>query len=341
MYPLAVNPRLERHTLNQIREFFRGPNQPMFLDFSPPFETTESAAIKARSGAVEKGLKAPSLEDIASSHGSPPFSTILGVCKLLKQHTLLPELEGFGIEVGSGLALLSCAFKQMDENNSIEGIIALEATKPFVTNGIRLSSQELLGNQSRAILPCYGVFEDIPIEDSAIDFGIQIESLHHAESLSSAISEITRIIRPGGYFISIDRSWIDNAKQETLEKMLDHEYSRDWLKGKNFDPNVRFTRRQNGEHEYRDREWIEAFETNGFSVLSKTFLHPNLEFWHVLKRVIGLLHLNRFLRIEVEARPGIIRTFVAQSLGIKKFMFSNLIISPHPRPLTVMVLKKN
>ncbi len=336
-----MNQRPKRLSKNQIRELFQSPNQPLFLDFSPPSSTTEGIAIKARSGAVEKGLNGPSLGDIAGSHGSPPFSTILGVCTLLNRQGLMPNLEGYGIEVGSGLALLSCAFKQLDETNLIEGIIALEATKPFVTNGIRLSSQEVLGNQSRAILPCYGVFEDIPIEDSAIDFGIQIESLHHAESLSSAISEISRIIRPGGFFISIDRSWIDNVKQETLEKMLDHEYSRDWLKGKNFDPNVRFTRRQNGEHEYRDREWIEAFETNGFSMLSKTFLHPNLEFWHVLKRVIGLLHLDKFLKIEVKSRPGIIRTFVAQSLGIKKFMFSNLIISPHPRPLTVMILKKN
>ena len=263
------------------------------------------------------------------------------MCKLLKRHGLIPPLEGYGIEVGAGLALLSCSFKQLDENDLIDGIIALEATKPFVTNGIRLSSQELLGNQSRAILPCYGVFEEIPIEDCAIDFGIQIESLHHAESLSLAISEISRIIRPGGYFISIDRSWIDNVKQETLEKMLDHEYSHDWLMGKNFPPYIRFTRKQNGEHEYRDREWIEAFETNGFRVISRTFLHPKLEWWHVFKRLIGLLHMKKIFRIEVESRRGILRSFLAQWLGIKTSRISSILISPHPRPLTVMILYKH
>jgi SAM-dependent methyltransferase len=341
VYPYTVQERPERLTRKKIHELFLNPERPPFLDFSPPLFTTESAAIKARSGAVEKGLLAPSLEEIADSHGSPPFSTVLSVCKLLKLHSLIPPIEGVGIEVGSGLALLSCALKKLDENHSINGIIALEATKPFVTHGIRLTSQELLGDQARAILPCYGVFEDLPMEDSSLDFGFQIESLHHADSLNLAISEISRIIRPGGYFVSIDRSWIDSVKQKTLEKMLDHEYSRDWLRGKNFNPDVRFTRRQNGEHEYRDREWIEAFQKNGFTITAIAFLHPKLKTWHVLKRFIGLLNINKLFKIEVESRPGILRTFVAQTLGIKKLKFSNLLISPHPRPLMVMILRKN
>ena len=57
VYSLGVNQRPNRLSLHQIREIFQSPNRPPFLDFSPPVSTTESTAIKARSGAVEKAFK--------------------------------------------------------------------------------------------------------------------------------------------------------------------------------------------------------------------------------------------------------------------------------------------
>jgi SAM-dependent methyltransferase len=306
-----------RLTRAQVQDLFQGSNRPKYLNFSPSEETIQSVAIKARSSAVEKGLNSSNLSDIAASHGSPPFSTIFGTWELLKKRGLIPKIQGIGIEVGSGLALLSCAVKKLDVENLINGLIALEATKPFVTSGIGMTSQEILGQNSNSILPCFGVFEEIPVEDNSIDFGIQIESLHHANSLSDAIKEISRIICPGGYFVSIDRSWVDSVSQATLESMLDHQYSSEWLKGKNFDPNVKFTRRDNGEHEYRDCEWIDAFEKYGFRVVSLSFLHPKIEFWHVVKRIISIFHLNRLFSIQVKSRPGVMRTNLAQTVGLK------------------------
>jgi len=330
-----------RLTRWQLQDLFQGGKLPNYLNFSPSEATIQSLAIKARSSAVEKGLNASNLSEIAASHGSPPFSTILGTWELLKKRDLIPKFEGIGIEVGSGLALLSCAVKKLDKESSIIGLIALEATKPFVTSGIGMTSREILGKDANSILPCFGVFEEIPLEDNSIDFGIQIESLHHANSLSDAIKEISRIICPGGYFVSIDRSWVDSVSQATLESMLDHQYSKEWLKGKNFDPDNEFTRRDNGEHEYRDCEWIDAFEKNGFRLVSLSFLHPSIEFWHVVKRFVSIFHLDRFFSIQVKSRPGVLRTYLAQTIGLKKISFSKLLISPHPRPLTVMVLRKN
>lgn len=341
MYPLSMNRHHYRLTRAQIQNLFQGGNRSNYLNFSPSEEVIQSVAIKARASAVEKGLNSSNLSDIAGSHGSPPFSTILGTWELLKMRGLIPKIQGIGIEVGSGLALLSCAVKKLDVENSINGLIALEATKPFVTSGIGMTSREILGKDANSILPCFGVFEEIPLEDNSIDFGIQIESLHHANSLSDAIKEISRIICPGGYFVSIDRSWVDSVSQATLESMLNHQYSKEWLKGKNFDPDIEFTRRDNGEHEYRDCEWIDAFEKNGFRLVSLSFLHPSIEFWHVVKRFLSIFHLDRFFSIQVKSRPGVLRTYLAQTIGLKKISFSKLLISPHPRPLTVMVLRKN
>jgi len=341
MYHLVMTGNYNRLTRRQLQNLFQGGKLPNYLNFSPSEEVIQSVAIKARASAVEKGLNSSNLSDIAASHGSPPFSTILGTWELLKKRDLIPKIEGIGIEVGSGLALLSCAVKKLDKESSIIGLIALEATKPFVTSGIGMTSQEILGKDSNSILPCFGVFEEIPIDDNSIDFGIQIESLHHANSLNDAVKEISRTIRPGGYFVSIDRSWVDTVNQATLESMLDHQYSSKWLKGKNFDPTVKFTRRDNGEHEYRDSEWIYAFEKNDFSIISMSFLHPKIEFWHVSKRIISVFNLGCFFSIQVKSRPGVLLTYLAQTIGLQKFSFSNLLVSPHPRPLTVIVLRKN
>lgn len=311
-----------------------------YLDFSPPKSTIESTAISSRSAAVDKGLENEDLEIATTSHGSPPFSLILELCGLLKDRGILPPLSGLGIEVGAGIALLSCAVLNLHSDKSIQGILALEATKPFVEKGIRRSSQEFLGSRARKVIPCHGVFEKIPVETGALDFGLQIESLHHAEDLNLAVEEIARVLHPGGFFVSIDRSWVDSVSDSTLEEMLNHYYPPSWLLSKNFDPSIPFTRRENGEHEYRDAFWKATFERNGLRVLSETHLHPRLEAWQVLKCLLCLVGLDGFAGIKVKSRKGLIRTYVLSIFGIRKKLFSNFLISPHPRPLTVLILER-
>lgn len=140
--------------------------------------------------------------------------------------------------------------------------------------------------------------------------------------------------------ISLDRSWIDSASRQTLEEMLDHEYSKEWLKSKKFDHNRRFTRRDNGEHEYTDKDWINTFEANKFELVSKVHLHPKIQTWHILKRIICLLRLSRFFGIRVQSRLGVIRSWIDQSLNIRPRIHGNLLRSPHPRPFTFFVFRK-
>lgn len=325
---------------SEIARLFLDLNPVQYLDFSPPTSTIDSLAISARSAAVDKGLNNVNLDLATASHGSPPFATILELCKVLRDRGILPPLMGVGIEVGAGLALLSCAMLRLDGSDSVQGILALEATKPFVEKGIKRSSQELLGSKSKAVIPCHGIFEQIPIENGALDFGLQIESLHHAEDLDLAVKEISRILRPGGIFVSIDRSWVDSVSDSTLEEMLSHRYTPEWLASKNFDPNVPFTRRDNGEHEYRDSYWKMIFERNGMRVRSETFLHPRIETWQILKRLLCLAGLQGLASVKVKSRKGLIRTYFTSRFGIRGRLFSNLLISPHPRPLTVFVLEK-
>ena len=310
------------------------------LDLLPPPKFANTNAIEARSRSVLIGLNDNDIDAIANSHGSPSYSIITKTWRQLVRMKIIPELTGLGIEVGSGLAMLSCATLELDDNGKIDGIIALEAVLPFVSEGIPFVSKTILKEDYR-ILPCYGVFENIPFESSSLDFGIQIESLHHADKLVPAVREIARVIRPGGYFISIDRSWEDHISEDSIEEMLNHEYSQEWLAGKNFDQEHRFTRRDNGEHEYRDREWKSAFLESGFEIVEEIHLHPRIEWWHVKKRLVCMLRMEHLARIKTRSRQGVIRNFLSQKVGLKDRRYSNLVCSNHPRPLTLLVLRKS
>jgi SAM-dependent methyltransferase len=315
-------------------------DRPEFLDFRPPAEYVNGLAISSREKAIEIGLEEKDLDTIAGIQGLPPYQVLQSLLDTLRRLDIFPELKGLGLELGAGLALFSVACLERDSERKIEGIVALEAVKTFVEKGIQRVGAELLAQRKNHLLPCYGVFENIPVSNETFDFAIQIESLHHADVLDVALKEISRVIRKGGLVVSLDRSWIDTTDPETLEEMLDHEYSEAWLKSKKFPTQNKFMRRDNGEHEYRDMDWISSFEKNGFNLALKVDLHPKIEWWHLIKRVLSILRLSKVLGIKVEPRPGIIRSWIDQSLGFAPKLRRTLLRSPHPRPLSFFVFKK-
>ncbi len=332
---------MQRVGRNYILSVLRGDvERPEYLDFRPPVEYVTGLAISSREQAIEKGLQEKNLDTIAGIQGLPPYEVLQDTLDTLRESELFPDLNGLGLELGAGLALFSIACLERDTTKKIDGIVALEAVKTFVEKGIQKVGAELLDKRGQALLPCYGVFENIPVEDGTFDFVIQIESLHHAEDLNIAIQEVSRVVKKGGIMISLDRSWVNSTSRETLEEMLDHEYSREWLKAKKFNYDRKFTRRDNGEHEYTDKDWIKAFEANEFQLVSKVHLHPKIKTWHLLKRVICLLKLSRFFGIKVQSRTGVIRSWIDQSLKLRPQMHGNMLRSPHPRPFTFFVFRK-
>lgn len=333
---------MKQNALSDIRKYFRSEiERPSFLNFMPPKKIANSLAISSREYATNRNLESQNLETIIVATGSPSYDVIRKVLELLRSQKVLPRIEGVGIELGAGLALLSVALIQEDDQNLIEGIFALEAVMPFASKGIQRTSAEILGPQRLKIMPCYGVFEEIPLADHTLDFACQIESLHHAEDLDVALKEVSRVLRPGAYLISIDRSWTDSVSTKVLEEMLDHEYSKQWLDAKKFNSESTFTRRDNGEHEYRDKDWKRAFERSGFTLVTEKHLHPDFKLWNAVKRILGLLAISNLVGVKVKARPGTLRNFFAQTPGFGKSGYSNLIRSSHPRPLTVFVFQKN
>jgi SAM-dependent methyltransferase len=312
--------------------------QPAYIEFGVPDSISLSKAIQNREVATTKSLNETSLSDVAGLEGSPSFDVIDSMWTSISSSSVMPELSGIGLELGSGIGLLSAAVISADVRRSIVGIIAVEAGAPFVRDGIRRASKEVLQQDSDKILPCQGTFENLEIESESVDFILQIEALHHAEMLEPALREAHRVLKKGGHLISIDRSWPNPVKSEVLEELLDHEYEKEWLIKKGFPHEEKFTRRDNGEHEYRDFEWNAAFNSAGFSVIEMKFIHPQPEKFHILKRLICLVGIHNFVGIKIPARTGLIRSLVQQITKLK--ISGAMTITRHPRPLTVITAKK-
>lgn len=326
----------------ELEGFFAlGTSQPPYLNFKIREEISNSKPIQNREIATRKSLEIDVLDKIAGLEGSPSFEIITSLAKTLKDSHLIPELSGIGVEVGSGLGLLSAAFIRLDQNMRILGILAVEAGLPFVETGIRLAAQSTLGDQEFKIVPCYGSFDAIYVESETVDFIIQIEALHHADSLLPPIIEAHRILKKGGFVITIDRSWPDEVKREVLEELLDHQYSKEWLDAKGFPSVEPFSRRNNGEHEYRDKDWNMVFEKAGFSRKRICHLHPEFHLWHFVKRIVGLLRMNKLAKIKIPSRSGIFRGFLMHLLNLKSLRIGGVVRTAHPRPLTVSVWQKN
>lgn len=311
-----------------------------YINFATREEISKSRSIQNREVATRKSFEQDVLEKIAGLEGSPSYEVIKSLVKTISTSQILPQLSGIGLEMGSGLGLLSSAVIENDEQGLISGILAVEAGLPFVETGIRFAAESTLGNLADKIIPCYGSFDEIGVESNSIDFILQIEALHHADSLAPPIVEGYRVLKDKGYFISIDRSWPNEVKDEVLEELLNHEYSKEWLDAKGFPSELPFSRRDNGEHEYRDLEWESAFLSAGFHRIHIRNLHPRFNLWHVKKRLAGLLRLNRIANVKIPSRHGVFRGIFLDVIKINQFGKYAVLKNDHPRPLTVSVWRK-
>ena len=326
---------------SDLENLFKFPiSQPKYLDFHLREEILNSKPIQSREIATKESFRNSDLEKIAGQEGSPSFEIIKSISKLLYEAHIIPELSGIGVELGSGIGLLSASLIDLDRNKKINGILAVEAGFPFVETGIKLASEVILGINSHKILPSYGSFDAIAIEKNSIDFIIQIEALHHANNLLPPMIEAYRVLKNGGYFISIDRSWPNSVKKVVLDELLDHHYSKEWLDAKGFPSSEPFSRRDNGEHEYTDAEWKSAFEKAGFKCKLIRHLHPKFYAKHFIKRLLGLFKLNKVVKIKIPSRTGIFRGALFNLIGFNSLNFGSVLRSEHPRPLTVSVFQK-
>ncbi|MBC8167653.1 MAG: class I SAM-dependent methyltransferase, partial [Bryobacteraceae bacterium] len=83
------------------------------------------------------------------------------------------------------------------------------------------------------IRTCCGSMTSLPFRDASFDAAYATESLEHAVEIATAVSELCRIVRPGGRIVIIDKNaghwgklktpaWEKWFKRGEIEKLLGH-----------------------------------------------------------------------------------------------------------------------
>jgi len=261
-------------------------------------------SVKSRELAVNKWISSSSVEDAIRLSGCPGIEQVESLIRPLAHKGDFVDFCGKGIEIGAGMGVLSASMLQLSDefDFSIEKLVAVESCKPYVDIGINRIAQHYLGQASSKLVAQQEDFENLTFNNGEFDFGIQIESLHHADNIEQAVTEIYRVLKSGGIFLSIDRSWPNSVDEETLEEMLNHEYEEKWLKEKGFEGSGVLRRRDNGEHEYRDHEWNKFFINAGFVKIRGYQSSTGLESWKLRKALASLPVLRKLLKIKVPVR---------------------------------------
>ncbi len=235
------------------------------LAWQVPAELLESAAVENRNAFARHFENAP-LARILEVY----TKLDLGRAKRLiaaGERTVLPRpLAGVGLELGAGTALLSTALAARKE---IERVYAVEVVPEMVERIQRRVVESLLPPEDHAkVCRTRGSFDHLELPDGSADFVLELASWHHSDDLTRSLAETARVLKKGGLVLAFDRVQPDSMTDAAVEELLDRVYSREFLAKMGYPPGIRLTRRMNGEHEYRRREWLAAFAAAGLRPLA-------------------------------------------------------------------------
>lgn len=178
-------------------------------------------------------------------------------------------LSGTGVELGAGTAAVSNAVASIFP--SVDQIYAVE----IVPDVVRLLQVKITSHfhQETKVLPVIGSFDEIRLPDESVDFIIEFDSLHHSNDLDKTLREASRVLKKGGKLVALDRVHFDSLTEEQKQHLLDIEYSETFKREYGMPLDTKLTRRDNGEHEIREGEWLSAFEGAGLKVEQFVLFH--------------------------------------------------------------------
>lgn len=246
-----------------------------YLAWFVPKELLESEAVENRNAFARHFAKAP-LEQLLETYTKLDLPRARRLIAAGEKAVLPPRrLRGTGLELGAGTALLSTALALRPE---VEKIYAVEVV-PEMVGLIQKRVVETLLPPSVQPKVCrtLGSFDHLELPGASADFLLELASWHHSDDLDRSLAEAARVLRPGGVALAFDRIQPDSLADHEVEQLLDRVYDRHFLERMGYPPDIELTRRMNGEHEYRRREWLAAFAAAGFEVLGIADLERQAE----------------------------------------------------------------
>ena len=182
------------------------------------------------------------------------------------------EFSGTVIDMGAGRGTCSAIMTQYPK---VEKVYAVEYSYSTLENIFPLAIKRVKGSKEKVTL-CHGSFNDVKLSDNSVDFVVEGGSYHHSEDIEQTLQETFRILKPGGWFVGIDRSWPDEMSEDELDKIRYKELSKKQKELYGLPIDKVFTRADWGEHEYHHSDWLSYLEKIGFK--SKLFYFESVSY---------------------------------------------------------------
>ena len=268
-----VGPELQKETENNYRHSFA-----VGLKDAGPMKIIHELAFDGEASDIE-------------------ISDIEKLFNFVEKNFLNKKIAGIGLEVGSGPAALSSV---LAKKQAVEKIYALEVCEPIVKILMLKVVRYILGESDNKIVGVVGDFDNLELPDSSIDFIFDFFSLHHSNNLGDTIKECGRVLKPGGFVLCFDKARPDGYTKEDLDGLMDTEYGAEGKKRFNVPAGQKFTRRMNGEKEYRLKDWKAVFMNGGFQAVDYFYLAKPISqslLARVVKNFLAILPVFLQLRL--------------------------------------------
>ena len=195
--------------------------------------------------------------------------------KILKKNKKFwASFKGEGVDLGGGVGCVSSVVAQSPENKKI---YCLDAVENAVKKCHPIVKNEILKKNAHKVISVIGDFDNINLPTSSVDFCFAWESLHHSNNVTKTLKEAKRITKNNGKILIIDRAHKNSTSNKEIRRMLNVVYSQDFLKRNWLPQNKIFTRKQNGEHEYRFKEWKKFFKNAKLNILESFILKEKVK----------------------------------------------------------------
>jgi SAM-dependent methyltransferase len=173
--------------------------------------------------------------------------------------------HGVGADLGGGVGCISASIATFP---SVDRIYCVEIVESAVTLAHPVVVGTILGAARSKVVSVVGDSARLELPDESLDFAVIWDALHHSRDPVTTLGECRRVLKPSGRLVVVDRGHNNSMPDAEIDRMLGIQYSREWLIKNYRDPDVPFTRREYGEHEYRWREWEAFFASAGFTRLA-------------------------------------------------------------------------
>lgn len=274
--------------------------------------------------------RALTFDGLANSITPADLARLLSV---LNTKFLSGGIKGVGLEIGSGPGTFVAAFANMPSVSHVYGIEACEAiVKELMSKVVSY----IAGENTHKLTGAIADFNHLGLPDASVDFVFDFFSLHHSTTPAVTLRELSRVLKTGGVIVCLDKARADSLSDADLDALLDIEYPRDAKIGMGVSPEVRHTRRMNGENEYRLKDWNAYFTAAGFG----DFKHYNVAKIGGIAPVKVIKQILAFLPIPVQIHLSkYVSKRITNNLEPSNRIFTN-IFPKYPREFSLMTSRR-